>query len=117
MAARWLRAAAAAMALRCRAERVVRYVMVPTYDPAASPLIARWGAALAWDSGEMTADELRETAARFAVGHRLEGNVACRSAENRTRGRAEVLRRASDFPSPRNDPSLGCPRLRGTSKS
>ena len=72
-----LRAAAAACLLAsCRAETLMKYVLVPGFDSDDAPMFARWGVPLHWDSS-LNETELQTKARDFATTYHLRQTHAC----------------------------------------
>ena len=72
-----LRAAAAACLLAsCRAETLMKYVLVPGFDSDDAPMFARWGVPLSWDSS-LNETELQTHARDFATKYSLRQTHAC----------------------------------------
>ena len=72
-----LRAAAAACLLAsCRAETLMKYVLVPGFDSDDAPMFARWGVPLHWDSA-LNETELQTKARDFATTYHLRQTHAC----------------------------------------
>ena len=72
-----LRAAAAACLLAsCRAETLMKYVLVPGFDSDDAPMFSRWGVPLHWDSS-LNETELQTKARDFATTYHLRQTHAC----------------------------------------
>ena len=60
----------------CRAETLMKYVLVPGFDSDDAPMFARWGVPLHWDSA-LNETELQTKARDFATTYHLRQTHAC----------------------------------------